>query len=97
MNSSLVSLPPNIYSPGVPPKITQHPSDQLNVIPGSTVEFTVAATTAFGKLTYKWQSDGTDLDPLLEGVSCETVDTLCIDNVKKNHEGTYTCIVSNEI
>ena len=97
MNSLLVSLPPNIYSPGVPPKITQHPSDQLNVIPGSTVEFTVAATTALEKLTYKWQSDGTDLDPLLEGVSCETVDTLCIDNVKKDHGGTYTCIVGNEI
>ena len=63
------------------------------MVPGSTVKFIVIATGG-GTLTYKWQRDGADLDPL-PGVSGETTDTLQIDNVKKKHEGTYTCIVSN--
>ena len=93
MNSS-VSPPPNIYPPVDPPKITYHPSDQLNVLPGSTVRFTVTATGG-GTLTYKWQRNGADLDTLSKGVSGETTSTLQIDNVRKKHEGTYTCIVSN--
>ena len=64
------------------------------MVPGSTVKFTVIATGG-GDLRYKWQRDGADLDPLPEGVSGETTDTLQIDNVRKKHEGTYTCIVSN--
>ena len=63
------------------------------MVAGSTVTFTVT-TTGGGDLTYKWQQDGADLDPL-PGVSGETTDTLQIDNVKKKHEGAYTCIVSN--
>ena len=87
MNLLLVSLPPNTYPPG----------DQLHVIPGSPVKFTVTANTDFGTLTYKWQRNGADLDSLPEGVPGETTSTLQIDNVKKHHEGTYTCIVSNEV
>ena len=65
------------------------------MVPGSPVKFTVAANTDFGTLTYKWQRDGVDLNPLPEGLSGETTDTLQIRNVKKSHEGTYTCIVNN--
>ena len=93
----LVSLPPNIYPTVVPPAITQYPSDQLNVVPGSTVEFTVAATTDFGTLTYKWQRNGVDLDPLPEGVSGETTDTLTIASIQERHKGMYTCIVGNAV
>ena len=76
-----------------PPQITQDSTSQLDVIPGSTVQFTVSAIGG-GDLTYKWQRDGADLDPLAEAVSGEATDTLKIDNVKR-HKGTYTCIVSN--
>ena len=58
------------------------------------MKFTVIATSG-GTLTYKWQQDGADLSPLPEEVSGETTATLQIDNVKKKHKGTYTCIVSN--
>ena len=58
------------------------------------MKFPVNATGG-GTLTYKWQQNGADLDPPPEGVSGETTNTLQIDNVKKNHEGTYTCIVNN--
>ena len=44
---------------------------------------------------YKWQQDGAEINPPPEGVSGETTSTLQIDSVKKSHEGTYTCIVSN--
>ena len=64
------------------------------MVPGSTAKFTIIATGG-GTLTYKWQWDGADLDPLPEGVSGETTSTLQIDNVKKKHKGTYTCTVSN--
>ena len=83
-----------VYPPVDPPQITQHPTPQCDMVAGSTVKFTVTATGG-GTLTYHWQRDGADLDPPLEGVSGETTDTLQIDNVKKKHEGTYTCIVSN--
>ena len=97
INLLLVSLPPDIYPPVVPPTITQQPSDQLNVVPGSTVRFTVTATTDFGTLTYKWQRDDADLDPLPDGVSGETTNTLTITSFQERHKGMYTCIVSNAV
>ena len=76
------------------PQIIQHPTTKLDMVVGSTVKFTVTATGG-GTLMYKWQRDGADLNPLPEEVSGETTSTLQIDSVKKQHKGTYTCIVSN--
>ena len=59
------------------------------------MRFTVNAAGG-GTLTHKWQKNGADLNPLPEGVSGETTDTLQIENVVRSHEGTYSCIVSNE-
>ena len=64
------------------------------MVPGSTVKFTITATGG-ADLACKWQKIGADLDSLPGGVSGETTDTLRIDKVKKSHDGTYTCIVSN--
>ena len=58
------------------------------------MRFAVTAT-AGGDLTYKWQRNGADLDPLPEGVSGETTSTLKIDIVMKSHEGAYRCTVRN--
>ena len=76
------------------PQINKHPGDQPNVVCGSTVWFTVTATGG-EDLKYKWKRNGVDLNPPPAGVSGESTNTLKIQNVKKNHEGTYTCIVSN--
>ena len=86
-----------VYPPVVQPQITQQPADQLDVVTGSPVEFTLIATTDFGTLTYQWQRNGADLNPPPEGVCGETTRTLQIDSVKKSHEGIYTCIVSNAV
>lgn len=77
-------LPSDIYPPVDPPQITKHPTPLLDVIPGSTVKLTINATGG-GDLTYKWQWDGTDLDPI-PGVSGETASTLQIENVKKSYD-----------
>ena len=87
-------LPPSILHAVDPPQIKKHPASQKDIVPGSTVWFTIAATGG-GDLTYEWQWNGADLDPLPEGVSGDTTSTLQIDNVKKSHQGDYTCIVSN--
>ena len=83
-----------LYPPVDPPQITQHPIPQLDMVAGSTVKFTFT-TTGGRDLTYNWQRNGADLNPLPEGMSGETTDTLQIDNVKRKYEGTCTCIVSN--
>ena len=75
------------------PQITQQPANQLNVVPGTEVWFTVAATGE--DLAYKWQRDGADL---LEegGVSGTATNTLTITSVQKRDSGTYRCVVSND-
>ena len=75
-----------MYLPDVRPQITQQPADELNVVPRSPVKFTLMANTDFGTLTYKWQWNGADLDPLLEGMSDETAATLELDSIKKSHQ-----------
>ena len=89
----MVSLPP--IPPVDPPQINKHPDEKLNVVPGSTVEFTVAATTGFGTLTYQWQWNSADLDPPPDGISGETTNTLTIASVRERHQGVYSCVVSN--
>ena len=93
-SSLLVFLPPSILHAVDPPQIKKHPTPHKDIVPGSTVRFTIT-TTGGGDLTYKWQRNGADLDPLPEGVSGETTHTLKIDNVEKSHQGDYRCIVSN--
>ena len=84
-------LPPPVN----PPQITQQPVDQLNVDPGSSVTFTVTATTAIGVLTYQWQLDG-NLLPSQVGVNGTTTRTLSLSNVTESSEGNYSCIITND-
>ena len=94
MNTKFITgVSTTLYPPVDPPQITHGPEPQKDIVPGSTVRFTVSATGG-GDLTYKWQQNGADLDPL-PGVSGDTTSTLQINNVKKSHQGDYTCIVSN--
>ena len=59
------------YPPVGIPQITQHPTPQKDVVPGSLVNFTVTATGG-GDLTCKRGQDGADLGSLPEGMSGET-------------------------
>ena len=81
-----------VFLPVELPQIIQQPANQLNVVPGTEVWFTVAATGE--DLAYKWQRDGANL---LEegGVSGTTTNTLTITSVQKRDSGTYKCVVSN--
>ena len=73
----------------------KHPTNHLNVVPGSQVTFTVAANTDVGTLTYQWQRNCANLDPSSVGVSGTTTNTLTINNVQESNTGVYTCVVSN--
>ena len=96
LNTKFITGVSTIFYPPVdPPQITQDPIHQKDIVPGSTVRFIVTATGG-GHLTYKWQRNGADLDPLPEGMSGETPGTLKINNVKKSHQGDYRCTVRNE-
>ena len=61
------------------------------------MEFIVGATTDAGDLTYQWKLErgGVKIDPLPEGVSGATTNTLTIPNVRERHTGEYSCVVSN--
>ena len=69
----------------------------MNVVLGKKAKFTVTATTDAEDLTYQWklERDGANIDPLPEGISSATTNTLTIARVRKRHKGTYTCVVSN--
>ena len=82
------------YLSVVRPQIIQHPADQLNVDPGSTVMFVVTATTAVGTLTYQWQLDGSNLSPQT-GVTGITTHTLTLISIQESSEANYSCVVTN--
>ena len=73
--------------------MTIHPVDQSNIIPGSTVMFSVTATGT-GPLSYSWQEDGVAMadDGGIQGVN---ESTLTIIRVFEGDEGSYLCVVSN--
>ena len=76
----------------VDPKVTQHPDSQP-VATGTEVTFIVK--TGGSILTFQWQKDGSDLrdDNRCRGTN---IDTLHIQQVKKDDEGYYRCLLQNE-
>ena len=80
-----------------PPRITAHPQELRNALPGKLVTFIVQATGA-EPLSYQWE--------LKTGYggwqSCDVEEfpganssTLTIPSVQKSNEGSYRCVVSN--
>ena len=90
-----MSPPPPSPPPVDQPQITLQPSDQSEVVPGSTVMFMITATTAAGTLSYQWQRNGDDIPPA-SGVSGTNSTTLTITNVQEVNEGSYSCVVTND-
>ena len=86
------SLSSPFFSPAVdPPRITTQPLDRLNVIPDSTVMFTVTASGL--RLTYTWMQNGSALPSDSRFVSANEM--LTIQNVMPSDVGSYSCVVSN--
>ena len=91
------------YSIAQPPKITAHPQELKNTVPGKPVSFTVKATGT-EPLRYQWQ-----WNPVVEGVSsgvwqnlssagpAQGADTatLTFSSIEACSEGLYRCVVTN--
>ena len=76
------------------PRILQHPNPTTEFI-GRTAELGVEAHGVAGELTYQWRKDGA---PVTDGgtISGATTDTLIIDLVHPDDEGSYDVVVNNE-
>ena len=76
-----------------PPRITTHPREIKDAVPGNLVTFTIQATGT-EPLNYQWEhkiGDGNDVERIPEANSS----TLTIASVQKPNEGSYRCTVSN--
>ena len=69
-----------------PPQVTAHPVDQIDIVPGSDVSFSVTATGT-APLSYQWKKGGEDLT---DGgsITGATTATLSITGVMESDEVT---------
>ena len=81
------------------PRITTHPQQLKDAVPGETLAFTVQASGT-EPLSYQWEIKTGDESG--EWQSCDVErfpgansSTLTIPSVQKSNEGSYRCIVSN--
>ena len=86
---------------GEPPKVITHPQDMKNAFQGKLVMFTIQATGT-EPLSYQWEwkpkkkwgrSGKWQLCP---AEWCDGA-TLTIPSVQRSNEGSYCCVVSNDI
>ena len=81
------------------PRITTHPEQLKDAVPGETLAFTVQASGT-EPLSYQWEiktgdeSGGWQLCDV-ERFPGTNSSTLTIPSVQKSNEGSYRCIVSN--
>ena len=82
-----------------PPRITDHPQEFKDVVPGKPVDFTIG-TTGTEPLSYQWQwkpageEAGSEEWQLCDVEGPQTA-TLSISSVQKLNEGKYRCIIRN--
>ena len=81
-------------SPVDPLSITTQPQEQINIIPGTHVTFTVGATGS--SLDYQWLKEGRKLT---EGSKYSGTITaaLTVIDVMDSDEGEYLCILGNAV
>ena len=89
-----------------PPRITIHPQEMKDAVPGKAVRFTTVATGT-QPLRYQWEwkplSEAAEESPENEAWQPCNVErfpgadssTMTIPNVKKSNEGSYHCVVTN--
>ena len=81
-----------------PPRITAHPQELKDAIPGNCITLTVQATGT-APLSYQWKlrgegSGGWQLCDVKRFPGANS-STLTIPSVQKSNEGSYHCTVSN--
>ena len=82
-----------------PPRVTTHPRDLKDAVPGKPVMFTTEATGT-EPLSYQWE-----WKPAIFNVKWQSCDaerlpgadssSLTIPRVQKSNEGRYRCVISN--
>ena len=77
-----------------PPKITKPPVG-VNAAPGSTVTFSVTATTSNTPLTYQWINNSSDKSVTAANASGAKTDQLTFTGVTTANAGDYRVIVTN--
>ncbi len=78
------------------PEVTGNPADQLTVQPGDDVMFTCRSTG--DDLVYAWLKDGvviSDQSGIYSGAMTPTLTV--IDAQEQGDEGSYACMVSNDV
>ena len=83
----------------VPPKITSHPQDMKDAVPGEPVTFTAEATGT-EPLNYQWEWKQPQEESEWQLCDVESFpgtdsSTLTIPSVQKSNEGSYRCVVRN--
>ena len=79
--------------PADPPRITTHPCEIKDAVPGNLVTFTIQATGT-EPLNYQWEHKTGDGNEVERNPGANS-STLTIPKVKKSDEGSYHCTVSN--
>ena len=79
-----------------PPRITTHPQELKNAVPGKLAKFTIQAIGT-EPLNYNWQWNPAAEDEEWQPCAPELFDgaTLTIPSVQKSNEGSYRCVISN--
>ena len=79
-----------------PLTIMIHPTEELHILAGDSVTFTVVATGELSTFIYEWRKDGDDLvnnAPVITGADTAT---LSISQLKVNDEGDYNVFIMND-
>ena len=84
-----------------PPRITAHPQQLKDAVPGDTLTFTIQASGT-EPLNYQWEiktGDGSGVWQSCDverfpGANCSKI---IIPSVQKSNEGSYRCVVSNTV
>ena len=81
-----------------PPRITTHPQELKNTVPGNLAKFTIQAIGT-EPLSYHWQWKLAAEDGSEEWQPCDPEwsdgATLTIPSVQKSNEGSYRCVIRN--
>ena len=79
-----------------PPRVTTHPQEIKDTVPGKPVKFTLQATGT-EPLSYHWQWKPAEEKGEWQSCHAEWSDgaTLTIPSVQKSNKGNYRCVTTN--
>ena len=82
-----------------PPRVTAHPRELKDAVPGKPVTFTTEATGT-EPLSYQWEWKPAIYNAKWQSCDAERLpgpdsSSLTIPRVQKSNEGNYRCIISN--